>query len=87
MNLSWYPLGNPNKLNHSHRMVWFGRDLKEDLLSTPCHGQEHCPLDHIAQSSIQLGHENFQGWDNHGFSWQPVPVSHHFHSKEFFSNN
>lgn len=36
--------------------------------STPCHGQEHLPLDQVAPRPVQpiLGH--FQDWASHSFS-------------------
>ncbi|KAK4813670.1 hypothetical protein QYF61_017637, partial [Mycteria americana] len=46
-------------------------------------GQEHLPLDQVAQSPIQPGLKHFQGWGIHNFSGQPVPVPHHPHSEEF----
>ncbi|GAB0192649.1 cAMP-dependent protein kinase inhibitor alpha [Grus japonensis] len=46
-------------------MVWVGRDLKDHLVPTPCHGQGHPPLDHIAQSLIRPGLEHCQGWGLH----------------------
>lgn len=36
-------------------MDWVGRDLKDDLVLTPCHGQGDLPLQQLAQSPIQLG--------------------------------
>ena len=33
-------------------MVWVGRDLKDDLVSTPCHGQGHLPPAQVAPSPI-----------------------------------
>ena len=64
-------------------MVWVGRDLKDHLVQPPCHGQGHLPLDQVAQSPIQPGLGHCQGWGSHSLSGQPVPVSHHPHSKEF----
>ena len=69
-----------------HRMVWVGRDLIDHLVPTPCHGQRHLPLDQVAQSLIQPGLEHSQGEGIYNFSEQPVPVSHHPQSKEFFSS-
>lgn len=40
-------------------------DLKDHLVPTPCHGQEHFPLDQIAQGLTQPGFEDFQGWGIH----------------------
>lgn len=40
-------------------MFWFGRDLKDHVSKTPCHGQK-CPLqDQVAQSLIKL---HLIGW-------------------------
>uniref|UniRef100_A0A8C3PLQ6 Uncharacterized protein n=1 Tax=Calidris pygmaea TaxID=425635 RepID=A0A8C3PLQ6_9CHAR len=72
-----------------HRIIeWFGLEgtLKIIEFQTPCHGQGHLPLDQVAQSPIQPGLEHLQGWGSHNFSGQPVPVSHHPHSKEFLPN-
>ena len=54
-------------------MVWVGRDLKDHLVPTPCHGQKHLPLDQVAQSPSQPGFGHFQVWGIHSFSGQPVP--------------
>ena len=56
-------------------MVWVGRDLKDHLVPTPCHGQGHLPPDQVAQSPSKPGLEHFQGGDIHSFSGQPGPVS------------
>ena len=66
-------------------MEQFGLEgtLKLIYLQTPCHGQGHLPLDHVAQSPIQPGLEHCQGGDIHIFSGQPLPVPHHPHTKEF----
>jgi len=66
-------------------MVWVGRDLKDQIIPTPRHGQQHLPLDQVAQNSVQPGLEQFQGGATHNFSGQLVPVPHHPHSKEFIS--
>lgn len=42
-------------------MTCIGRDLKAQLIPTPCHG--HLPLKGFAQSSVQPGLEYLQGWD------------------------
>lgn len=44
-------------------MVWIGRDLKDNLVPSPCRGQVHLPLFQLAQYSVQRGLEHFQGWD------------------------
>lgn len=36
-------------------MAWVGKDLKDHLVSTPCHRQGHLPLYQIAQGLIQPG--------------------------------
>jgi len=63
-------------------MVWVGRDLKDQLIPTPCHGQGHLPPDQVAPSPIQPGLECFQGWGIHSFFGQPAPVPQHPLSKE-----
>ena len=40
-------------------MVWVGRELVDDLVPIPCHGQGHLPLDQVAQSPIQSGLKHF----------------------------
>ena len=41
-------------------MVWVGRELKDLLVPTPCHGQGHLPLDQAAESPVQPGLEHFR---------------------------
>jgi len=45
----------------NHKMAWFGKDLKDQLLPIPCCGQAYQPLNHIpeqaAQGPIQPRHE------------------------------
>jgi len=67
---------------------WFGleRTFKTILFQTPCFTQGHLFLDQVAQSPIQLGLECLQGGGIRNLSGQLVPVSHHPHSKEFFSD-
>jgi len=62
-------------LPHSknYRMVWVGKDLKDDPI--PWHGKGCHPPAQAAQGSIQPGLEQLQGWDVHSFSGQPVPVN------------
>lgn len=36
-------------------MVWFGKDLKDHPVLTPCHGHRHLPLEQVAQSTNQPG--------------------------------
>jgi len=43
----------------------------------------HLPPEQVAQRHIQPRLEHCQGWGNHSFSGQPVPVPHHFYGKEF----
>ena len=63
-----------------HRMVWVRRDLQDHLIPKACYRQGHLPLDLVAQSPIQPGHECFQRGGIHNLSGQPVPVSHHPHN-------
>ena len=68
-----------------HRITeWFGLEgtLKILQFQPPCRGQGHLPLDQVAQSPMQHDLEHFQGGGIHSFSGQPVPVSHHPHSKK-----
>ena len=65
-------------------MVWVGRDLKDHLVPTPCHGQRHLPLDQGAQSPIQPGLEHCQGWGTHSCSGQPVQRLTSLTVKSFF---
>jgi len=43
-------------------MAWVGRDLKAQLVPTPCHGQGCRPLDQAAHSPIQPALECLQRW-------------------------
>lgn len=38
----------PHALSWNHGRVWAGMDLKEHLIPSPCHGQEHLALHHLA---------------------------------------
>ena len=65
---------------HSHRIIeWPG--LKRNTMiiqfQPPCYVQGRQPLDQVAQSHIQPGHECLQGWGIHSFLGQPVPACHH----------
>jgi len=62
------------------------REIKDNLVPTPCYRQGLLPLDQVAQSPIQPGLEHHQGGDTHNPAGQPVPVSHHPHSKKFLPN-
>jgi len=53
-------------------MASIGRDLKDELVAAPCHGQDYYPLDQFPQDPIQLGLEHLQEWGIHNFSGQPV---------------
>lgn len=64
-------------------MARVGKDLKDHLFPTPCHGQGHLPPDQFAQRPIQPGFEHLQGWGIHNLFKQPVPVPHNPHSEEF----
>lgn len=57
----------------SHRMVLVGRDVKDEFIPTPCHGQGHLSPDQAAQSHIQPGLERVQGWGTHNFTGKAVP--------------
>lgn len=70
-------------LLQNHRMLWGGRDIKDDLVTTLCHEQGHLPLSQIAQGSIQPGLGTLPRWDIHHVSGQPVPVFYQSHSKEY----
>ena len=52
--------------------------------SKPCYRQGHFPPDHIVHSPMQPVPEYFQGGGIHNLTGQPVPVSHHPHSNNFF---
>jgi len=67
-------------------MAWFGRDIKDLLVPTPCLGQGCQPLDLAAQGPMKLGHECLQGWGKHSFSGQPVTMPYHPLSEEFLLN-
>lgn len=54
-----------------------GRDLKDDVISTPpALGRHAIPLNQVTQCSIQPGFEHFQGLGIH-FSGQLVLVHHY----------
>jgi len=63
-------------------MVWVGRDLK-DHEAPPLLLQAGPPtsISNTAQGLIQPGLEHLQGWGIHSLPGQPVPASHHSHSK------
>jgi len=42
-------------------MAWVEKDIKDYLVSNPCCGQGHQPLDQAVQSHIQPGLECLQG--------------------------
>jgi len=48
-------------------MASVGRDLKDHLVPTPCHGQGHLPLHQVDQSPVQPSLEQPQGWGNDNF--------------------
>jgi len=50
-------------------------------LQPHCFRQGHLSPDQVAQSPIQPGLECIHGGGIHSFIAQPVPVSHHPHSK------
>ena len=49
-------------VTQNHRKVWVRRNLEGHLVSTPSHRQGHCPLDQVAQGSIQPGLGHYEGW-------------------------
>ena len=70
----------------NHRIIeWFVSEetSKDHLVQPSRHGQGHLSLNQVAQSPIQLDLECCRGWGIYHLSGQPVPVSHHPHSKEF----
>lgn len=73
--------------SQTHRMSWVGKDLKNHLLSSPCHAQGYLPLHQVAQGPIQPGFEYFHGWSIHRFSGLPVSVPQHHQSTEFLPNS
>lgn len=44
------------------RMVWIGRNVKDNVVLTPCRGKGCHPLEQLTQTSIQPTLENFQEW-------------------------
>lgn len=58
-------------------MAWVGRDLKAHLIPVLL------PLNQVAQSPIQPGLKDLQGWSIHSFT---VPVPHHPLREEFPPN-
>lgn len=68
-------------------MAWVGWDLKVHLVLTPLPWAGSPFTGLCSQSAIQPGLEAHPGTRHmHSFSWQPVPVPYHPHSKEFLSN-
>lgn len=65
----------------SYITFWVGKDFKGHPVPIPCCEQGFLPLDEAAQSPIQPSPGHLQGWGNHNFSEQTVPL--HLHSKEF----
>jgi len=67
-------------------MAWVRRDLKDYQVPTSCHRQGSQPpdqlLDQIDQGHVQPGLKLLLGQGIHNLSGQPVPVSHHSHSKK-----
>lgn len=65
------------------RTIWIGKDLKDHLVLPPWHRQGQLPLDQVAQSPIQCGLEDFQGWAataslGNLFHSHPPPVNNSF---------
>lgn len=52
-------------VSQNQRMAWVRRDLKDHLITTPCHGQGHLSGEELAQSPNHLGLELFLHWDVH----------------------
>lgn len=73
-------------VSRNHRAICFGRDLKDNLVPTPCHGQGPLPPDHAAQVPILPGFESLQGWGIYSFFGWPVPGPDCPLSKEFLQN-
>ena len=75
--------------NHQRIIEWLGFEGTSRImkLQSVCHRHSHQPpyliLDQAAQDPIQPGLEHLQGRGIHSLSGQPVPASHHSHSKEF----
>jgi len=67
-------------------MACVGRDLRNHLVPTPCHGYGCHPSDEAAQGPIQPSHEHLQARGIHSFLGQPVPEPHHPLSKEIATN-
>lgn len=71
-------------------MVWIGKDIKDHLVSTPCHGQGDLSLGQVAQSSIHPSIRLALNASEEGAATttlgKPIPVPHHPQSKEFPPN-
>jgi len=63
-------------------MAQVEKDLKDHLVSTPCHREGCQTLDLAAQSHIHPCLECLQGWGILNLSGQPVTVRHHFPSEK-----
>ena len=68
--------------SQNHRLAWAVRDIKDDLVSNPCHGQDGHLLDQVTHGPIQTGLEHLQGWSINNTPGQPVSVPHHPLSKQ-----
>jgi len=60
--------------------------FKDHPASTIFYGQRFHTINQAAQGPIQTGPEHLQGWGNHSFSGQPLPLPHHPLRKEFLPN-
>ena len=63
-------------------MVWVGRDLKDNLVSTSLLWG-YLPLDEVAQSPIQPSFEHFQSWNIHNISVHLLQWFITLHCEEF----
>lgn len=67
---------------------WFGLDinLKDHLIPTSLHEQGHPSLDQFTYTPTKSGLEHHQVWGVHNSSGQPLPLTHHPYSTDFFLN-
>lgn len=60
--------------------------LRDHLVPTPCLGKGHLALEHFPLNPMQQLN-TFRDVTFHSLSWQPIPVLHRPHSKEFLPKN